>query len=98
MKAPKASGACRTEEHETAHGPADYALFLDGKPVAIVEAKKTAVDSQNVLNQAERYARGITPSPYNFDWIRVPFLYSTNGEQDLVSGRAQSGEPMPARG
>ena len=81
VKAPKASGACRTEEHETAHGPADYALFLDGKPVAIVEAKKTAVDPQNVLNQAERYGRGLTGSPYNFDGIRVPFLYSTNGEQ-----------------
>jgi type I restriction enzyme R subunit len=81
VKAPLASGACRTEEHETAHGPADYALFLDGKPVAIVEAKKTAVDAQNVLTQAERYARGLTDSPYDFDGIRVPFLYSTNGEQ-----------------
>jgi type I restriction enzyme M protein len=81
VKTPLASGACRTEEHETAHGPADYALFLDGKPVAIVEAKKTAVDAQNVLTQAERYARGLTDSPYDFDGIRVPFLYSTNGEQ-----------------
>jgi len=58
VKAPSPSGACRTEEHPTAHGPADYALFLDGQPVAIVEAKKTAVDPQNVLTQAERYARG----------------------------------------
>jgi type I restriction enzyme R subunit len=81
VKAPTASGACRTEEHGTAHGPADYALFLDGKPVAIIEAKKTAVDPQNVLTQAERYARGLADSPYDFDGIRVPFLYSTNGEQ-----------------
>jgi type I restriction enzyme R subunit len=46
---------------------------------AIVGAKKTAVDPQNVLTQAERYARGLA-SPYDFDGIRVPFLYSTNGE------------------
>jgi type I restriction enzyme, R subunit len=74
-------GACRTEEHPTAHGPADYALFLDGKPVAIVEAKKTAVDPENVLTQAERYGRGLEGSPHDFDGIHVPFLYSTNGEK-----------------
>jgi type I site-specific restriction endonuclease len=48
VKAPLASGACRTEEHDTEHGPADYALFLDGRPAAIVETKKTAGDPQNV--------------------------------------------------
>jgi len=83
VKAPLASGACRTEEHETAHGPADYALFLDGKPVAIVEAKKMAVDAQNVLTQAERYARGLAarrilarfPVDFwarRFFWLRMP--------------------------
>jgi type I site-specific restriction endonuclease len=81
VKAPSPTGACQTEEHPTAHGPADYALFLDGKPMAIVEAKKTAVDPQNVLTQAERYARGLADSPYDFDGIPVPFLCSTNGEQ-----------------
>jgi type I site-specific restriction endonuclease len=81
VKAPSPAGACRTEEHPTAHGPADYVLFLDGQPVAIVEAKKTAVDPQNVLTQAERYARGLADSHHDFDGIRVPFLYSTNGEQ-----------------
>lgn len=35
---------------------------------------------QGVLTQAERYARGIADSPYNFDGIRVPFIYSTDGE------------------
>ena len=81
VRAPSASGACRTEEYPTAHGLADYALFLDGQPVAIIEAKKTAVDPQNVLNQAERYGRALEGSPHNFNGIRVPFLYSTNGEQ-----------------
>jgi type I restriction enzyme R subunit len=30
--------------------------------------------------EAERYARGIHGGPYNFDGLRCPFLYSTNGE------------------
>jgi type I restriction enzyme R subunit len=30
--------------------------------------------------QAERYARGLRSSPYNFAGLRAPFLYATNGE------------------
>ena len=76
----KASPAFRTEEEETAHGPADYALWLDDRVVGIVEAKKLTIGRQNVLTQAERYARGVSQSSYDFDGIRCPFLYSTNGE------------------
>lgn len=71
----------RTEEEETANGPADYALWLDNKVVGIVEAKKLAVGPQNVLIQAERYARGLKNSAYDFEGFKAPFLYSTNGEQ-----------------
>jgi type I restriction enzyme, R subunit len=74
------AGCCRSEEYETANGPADYALCRDGNVLGIVEAKKLSVGPQGVLTQAERYARGIADSPYNFDGVRVPFLYSTNGE------------------
>lgn len=70
----------RTEEHETANGPADYALWLDGHVAGVVEAKKVTVGPQNVLTQAERYARGLSGGPYNFNGLRAPFLYSTNGE------------------
>ncbi len=71
----------RTEEEETANGPADYALWLDGHAVGIVEAKKLAVGPQEVLTQAERYARGLAGSRYDFDGLHVPFLYATNGER-----------------
>lgn len=75
------------EEYPTANGPADYALFHSNEPLAIVEAKKLAVGPQNVLQQAQRYARGFADSPFNFHGYRVPFIYSTNGEviwfQDL---------------
>jgi type I restriction enzyme R subunit len=71
---------CALEEFPTDNGPADYALCLDGKIVAVIEAKKVTLGPQNVLTQSERYAAGITRSPFNFSGFRVPFIYSTNGE------------------
>src|SRR5947208_1425520 len=67
-------------EYPTAAGPADYALFVTGRPLGIVEAKKVSLGPQNVLTQAERYGRTLADSPFNFHGHRVPFLYSTNGE------------------
>jgi len=52
------------EEYPTDSGPADYVLFCDGKPLAIVEGKKVAVNPQNVLQQAQRYARTFQNSPF----------------------------------
>jgi len=71
---------CAIEEFETEHGPADYALCVDGQILGIVEAKKLTLGPQSVLTQAERYSKGATSSPLNFRGYRVPFLYSTNGE------------------
>ncbi len=68
------------EEYPTDNGPADYALCAEGKILGIVEAKKLTLGPQNVLTQAERYSRGVTSNPFNFDGQHVPFLYSTNGE------------------
>jgi hypothetical protein len=67
-------------EYPTANGPADYALFVAGQSLGIIEAKKLTLGPQNVLTQAERYARGLTDSPFDFGGCRAPFLYSTNGE------------------
>ncbi len=67
-------------EFPTDNGPADYALVAAGRPLGIVEAKKVTLGPQNVLVQAERYARGVADSPFDFRGYRVPFLYSTNGE------------------
>lgn len=73
-------GSHRVEEYPTENGPADYALCVDGRVLGIIEAKRLTLGPQNVLTQAERYARGVTTSPFNFDGLHVPFLYSTNGE------------------
>ena len=70
----------RSEEEETDHGPADYALWLDNAVVGVVEAKRLTVGPQNVLTQAERYAKGLRRPRYRFGEYGCPFLYSTNGE------------------
>jgi type I site-specific restriction endonuclease len=68
------------EELPTASGPADYALFVSGKLLGIIEAKKVTVNPQNVLEQAKRYAEGAFNGVGNWGGLRVPFLYASNGE------------------
>ena len=67
-------------EFPTENGPADYAFFVDGIFIGIIEAKKVTVNPQNVLEQAKRYSRGAADGPGNWNGYRVPFLYATNGE------------------
>lgn len=75
------------EEYPTQTGPCDYALFHAKRPLAAVEGKKVSVGPQNVLQQAQRYARGFQKSPFTFGEYHLPFIYSTNGKiiwfQDL---------------
>lgn len=76
-----ASLACHAvEEYPTRSGPADYALFVRGRLLGIIEAKKVGVGPAGVLEQAKRYARGAEDGPGNWRGYRVPFLFSTNGE------------------
>ena len=60
---------------------ADYFLFLNGKAVGILEAKREEVDvtSHKVCEQTTMYAKGV-PSCYQA-WSRpLPFGYQSNGE------------------
>ena len=68
------------EELPTANGPADYGLFVAGRLLGIIEAKKVGVNPQNVLEQAKRYAEGAYNGVGNWEGSRVPFLYASNGE------------------
>ena len=68
------------EEYPTATGPADYALFVKGKLLGIIEAKRVKVGPQNVLEQAKRYSKGAFDGQGNWHGYRVPFLYASNGE------------------
>lgn len=75
------------EEYPTQTGPCDYAFFHNKRPMAAVEGKKVSLGPQNVLQQAQRYARGFQNSPFAFGEYHLPFIYSTNGKviwfQDL---------------
>src|SRR5436189_4660748 len=76
----KALDRTAVEELATANGPADYALFVKGQLLGIIEAKKVTVNPQNVLEQAKRYAEGAFQGAGNWNGYRVPFLYATNSE------------------
>lgn len=68
-------------EYPTKSGPADYALFIRQTPIAITEAKKASREPYDSLTQAQRYSRDFPSSPFNFWEYRVPFIYSTNGDE-----------------
>ncbi len=56
-------------------GYADYVIFgLDGKPLAVIEAKKTSVDTIAGKHQAELYAEGLEEK-----YGVKPIIYYTNG-------------------
>lgn len=69
------------EEFPTACGPADYALFVKGKLLGIIEAKKVSQNPQNVLEQAKRYSAGCKKTIGVWNSFKVPFLYASNGIQ-----------------
>src|SRR5947199_4751936 len=75
----KALDGTAVEELPTANGPADYALFVKGQLLGIIEAKKVTVNPQNVLEQAKRYAAGVFDAAGEWNGLRVPFLYASNG-------------------
>jgi len=65
-------------EVQSSGGPADYILFVDGKALGIVEAKKAGTTLSSVAEQSARYANAS-------DWIPqrwadpLPFTYETTG-------------------
>ncbi|MCY4054930.1 MAG: DEAD/DEAH box helicase family protein [Cyanobacteria bacterium MAG CAR4_bin_6] len=67
-------------EYWTDIGPADYVLFADGQPVAVVEAKpdNQGIRLTSVEEQSEAYARA------GLKWVSnaepLPFLYESTGQ------------------
>lgn len=88
-------------EWPTESGPVDYALFVDGRCVGVVEAKRQFRDVPGRIGQAKRYARDIrltedelpAGSPWS-DWddrFRVPFVFVTNGRPYVKQLATKSG-------
>lgn len=73
---------------KSGEGKADYVLDDDnGKPLGVVEAKKTAVDPQLGRKQAEQYADGLEK-----EHGQRPVMFYTNG-YDLWIWNDAAGEP-----
>lgn len=64
-------------EYPTDTGPVDYALFIDGEPVGVIEAKKSSI-GENITVVEEQSARYATSS---FKWINreytIRFAYES---------------------
>jgi type I restriction enzyme, R subunit len=66
-------------EYPTETGPADYALFVDGKPVGIIEAKREEEGHKMTVHedQVEEYA---TAKLKYLNNEKLPFVYLSTGE------------------
>ena len=73
---------------------ADYLLFINGKAVGVLEAKKASTDvsSDKVINQAEGYTHKLTKY-YQFYANPLPIVYVSNGQVTLF--RDSDGSYIP---
>jgi type I restriction enzyme R subunit len=63
---------------KTGHGSADYLLFVNGKAVGVVEAKKVGTTLKGVEVQTEKYGTGL-PDAVPAACRPLPFLYQSTG-------------------
>ncbi|MBN1129064.1 MAG: DEAD/DEAH box helicase family protein [Chitinispirillaceae bacterium] len=73
---PGAGLGIAVREYPTDSGEADYVLFIDRKPVGVIEAKKEGVPLSKVEEQAERYGKS------ELKYIRtsdLPFICESTG-------------------
>lgn len=86
-------------EWQTTSGPADYALFVGTVLVGLVEAKRQRRSVSAAIDQAERYAQGLTHAeggtlvaggPWGDD-LAVPFVFASNGRPYLRQLETASG-------
>lgn len=98
---PAPGQAMAIAEWPTDSGRVDYALFIEGRCVGIVEAKRGITDVPARLGQSKRYARGIQLAPdetlsdapwlHGLEQYRVPFLFVTNGRPYVKQLATKSG-------
>lgn len=73
-----ASRGVAVREMQSFGGPADYVLFVDGKAIGVVEAKKVGTTLSAVAEQSTRYTAAKKWIPQR--WADpLPFTYETTG-------------------
>ena len=77
---PMASPGVAVREYPTSTGPVDYALFVDGKPVGVIEAKKDELGENITVveSQAGRYAS--STFRYVTTDYKIRFAYEATGQ------------------
>jgi type I restriction enzyme, R subunit len=76
--------AVREVQMKPGHGFADYLLFVDGRPVGALEAKRSGVSLSGVVPQASKYAAGL-PTWLDAPIQPLPFLYVSTGVETKFS-------------
>ena len=77
------------------HGIADYLLFVDGKAVGVIEAKKEGETLSGVEIQTEQYSVGLPPK-YPAPVRPLPFLFQSTGVETWFTNRLDP-EPRARR-
>ena len=82
---PSASVGVAVREFPTSTGPVDYALFVEGVPIGVIEAKKSDAGENitEVEGQSARYAHS------TFKWVtidyRIRFVYEATDKLTRLS-------------
>lgn len=80
---PSISAVAITESILRGNLEADYLLFIEGKAIGVIEAKKADTSlSELVAEQAENYTRKLLPW-YQYWQKPLPFVYLSNGKELL---------------
>ncbi len=77
-------------EYPTESGSADYILFIDRKPIGVIEAKKEGVTLSRVHDQTVRYATDDLKFLKKVD--ELPFQYESTGTETFFT---DARDPLP---
>lgn len=66
-------------EYQTDVGPADYVLFVDRKPVGVIEAKKEEEGQRLTVAEDQAYGYAQAKLKYNLNKEPLPFVYESTG-------------------
>ncbi|GAB4044111.1 type I restriction endonuclease subunit R [Spirosoma litoris] len=85
-----ASPGVAVREYPTDSGPADYLLFVDRKPVGVIEAKPEGTILSPVEEQSGRYAT--SKLKWQKDHQTLRFIYESTGAETHFT---DNGDPIP---
>jgi type I restriction enzyme R subunit len=66
-------------EYQTDVGPADYVLFVDRKPLGVIEAKKEEEGQRLTVAEDQAYGYAQAKLKYNLNKEPLPFVYESTG-------------------